>query len=228
MVCLLPRPGITVGVGQYSQRSMTASCLIDRRATDGRRSRVRVMAADWHDIPRDHYAIPVVDDATSADWATKLFERKCRVPTRPARRSAADGWHGWHGWRCTYLMPTAAMGTNSSGRSKKTTTHYNPCVGHRPSCSTPSTNCRAVFGAVTGRCGCCGRTLTDPDSRMRGIGPECAKGKLRPGAHRRGGSAGRAFPVLAVFRLGSRYEEATTAGGCSYAGRRACRAIIPT
>lgn len=31
------------------------------------------------------------------------------------------------------------------------------------------------FGRFTGRCGCCGRHLTDPDSKMRGIGPECAK-----------------------------------------------------
>ena len=34
---------------------------------------------------------------------------------------------------------------------------------------------RADFGKVTGRCGCCGRTLTDPKSKVRGIGPECAK-----------------------------------------------------
>jgi hypothetical protein len=33
---------------------------------------------------------------------------------------------------------------------------------------------QAEFGKLTGRRGCCGRTLTDPDSKMRGIGPECA------------------------------------------------------
>jgi hypothetical protein len=33
---------------------------------------------------------------------------------------------------------------------------------------------QALFGKLTGRCGCCGKTLTDPNSKMRGIGPECA------------------------------------------------------
>jgi hypothetical protein len=31
----------------------------------------------------------------------------------------------------------------------------------------------AVFGKATGICGCCGRTLTDPVSITRGIGPIC-------------------------------------------------------
>lgn len=31
------------------------------------------------------------------------------------------------------------------------------------------------FGRVTGSCSCCGRTLTDPDSIARGIGPICAE-----------------------------------------------------
>lgn len=30
------------------------------------------------------------------------------------------------------------------------------------------------YGIALGRCGCCGRTLTDPDSRAAGIGPICA------------------------------------------------------
>lgn len=38
---------------------------------------------------------------------------------------------------------------------------------------------RAEFGRLAGRCGCCGKTLTDPDSKMRGIGPECIKGIQR-------------------------------------------------
>ena len=32
------------------------------------------------------------------------------------------------------------------------------------------------YGRLTGRCGCCGRTLTDPKSIERGIGPICAEG----------------------------------------------------
>jgi hypothetical protein len=30
------------------------------------------------------------------------------------------------------------------------------------------------YGQLTGQCGCCGRTLTDPDSIAAGIGPICA------------------------------------------------------
>lgn len=38
---------------------------------------------------------------------------------------------------------------------------------------------QADYGRLTGRCGCCGRTLTDPASKMRGIGPECAATRQR-------------------------------------------------
>lgn len=32
-----------------------------------------------------------------------------------------------------------------------------------------------MYGKLLGRCGCCRRSLTDPDSIARGIGPECIK-----------------------------------------------------
>jgi hypothetical protein len=35
---------------------------------------------------------------------------------------------------------------------------------------------RARFGQLTGRCGCCSRVLTDPRSKLRGIGPDCWAG----------------------------------------------------
>ena len=34
-------------------------------------------------------------------------------------------------------------------------------------------NSAKVYGAITGSCGICGRTLTDPVSKARGIGPDC-------------------------------------------------------
>lgn len=34
----------------------------------------------------------------------------------------------------------------------------------------------STFGRATGRCSCCGRTLTDPNSISAGIGPICAAG----------------------------------------------------
>ncbi len=35
---------------------------------------------------------------------------------------------------------------------------------------------RAEYGRFASKCGWCGRTLTDPASKLRGIGPECSKG----------------------------------------------------
>lgn len=32
-----------------------------------------------------------------------------------------------------------------------------------------------AYGKMIGHCGCCGKKLTDPESRARGIGPECLK-----------------------------------------------------
>jgi len=32
---------------------------------------------------------------------------------------------------------------------------------------------RAKFGQLTGKCGCCGMRLTDPKSKLIGIGPDC-------------------------------------------------------
>lgn len=32
-----------------------------------------------------------------------------------------------------------------------------------------------AYGKLIGSCGCCGRSLTDPESRARGIGPDCAE-----------------------------------------------------
>jgi Family of unknown function (DUF6011) len=36
--------------------------------------------------------------------------------------------------------------------------------------------CQARFAAFTSRCCCCGRRLTDPSSKVYGIGPECRSG----------------------------------------------------
>lgn len=41
-------------------------------------------------------------------------------------------------------------------------------------CALPSL-AMETYGKLIGKCGCCGRQLTDPDSRAQGIGPECIK-----------------------------------------------------
>lgn len=41
-------------------------------------------------------------------------------------------------------------------------------------CAAPTLAMEA-YGKLLGVCGCCGRSLTDPESRARGIGPECIK-----------------------------------------------------
>lgn len=44
---------------------------------------------------------------------------------------------------------------------------------HQHAGDEPLMNARILFGMELGRCGCCGRTLTDETSRARGIGPTC-------------------------------------------------------
>lgn len=130
----------------------------------------KIMANDWRDIPKGFYALTVVDMGEDGDYPLlgyKLFERKVPRTYKTGRTVGRDRW------TCTYLLsPGFAWeqfdrhrcdGTEFWRRSDIADILYDP------------ERCRVLFGQVTGRCGCCGRTLTDPNSKMRGIGPECAR-----------------------------------------------------
>ncbi|HTY35131.1 DUF6011 domain-containing protein [Mycobacterium sp.] len=135
----------------------------------------RVMATDWHDIPRGHYAIAVYDD-DDEDYTLlgyKLFERKVPQTYKNGRTVGCDGWK-----RSYALAPGT---TPSRAAFDKLRENALDDTEFCRRCDIDSLLSdldwhREEFGRLTGRCGCCGKTLTDPDSKMRGIGPECIKG----------------------------------------------------
>ena len=98
----------------------------------------------------------------------QLFERKVprtfqeRPHSRPTPDGAATRW------------PTASHVTSSVNGSV-TTANYDR-QSDIAFVLEFTDICRTDVGKLTGRCGCCGKTLTDPDYKMRGIGPECIKG----------------------------------------------------
>ena len=135
----------------------------------------RIMATDWHDVPKGFYALHVHEvDEPYELLGYKLFERKTPRTFKNGRTV------GGHGWRRSYalapgitasraafdkLRENALDDTEYCRRSDIDEILYDP------------EGAQADFGKLTGRCGCCGRTLTDPNSKMRGIGPECIKGR---------------------------------------------------
>jgi hypothetical protein len=130
------------------------------------------MAADWHHIPRGYYAIPVhEDDEPFRLMGHKLFERKAPRTYKNGRTVGSDRW------RCSYAASNGI--TWAELREHIDSTEY----GRQSDIDEVlefTDQCRVDFGRLTGRCGFCGRTLTDPDSKMRGIGPECSRTPGRP------------------------------------------------
>jgi hypothetical protein len=129
----------------------------------------RTAAADWHDIPRGYYALPVVeDDEPYRVLGYKLFERKVPRTYKTGRTVGRDAW------RCSYTLADGITWEEFRDYTSDDT-DFTRALDIELVLEFPD-QCRADFGKLTGRCGCCGKTLTDPDSKMRGIGPECIKG----------------------------------------------------
>lgn len=134
----------------------------------------RVMAADWHNIPRGHYAITVVeDDEPFRVLGYKLFERKVSRTYANGRTVGSDAWvrrYALADGITTQEFFDYWEIKNAGEYSRASDIDWVLAF---------TDECRRDFGRLTGRCGCCGKALTDPDSKMRGIGPECIKGLTR-------------------------------------------------
>jgi len=132
----------------------------------------KIMAVDWHDVPKGFYALHVYEtDEPYELLGYKLFERKVPRTFKNGRTVGRDAWRrsyvlapGITPSRAAFdkLHENALDDTEYGRRSDIDDVLYDP------------DRARADFGKLTGRCGYCGRTLTDPNSKMRGIGPECA------------------------------------------------------
>jgi hypothetical protein len=125
---------------------------------------------DWHDIPPGFYAVPVVTDAGLLGH--RLFQR--RGPFKEGRWRHPEG--EWKPWPHSIARPSYQL---AEGVTREEFRAAKGSAWDEANIKFVLENldmCREAFGQVVGRCGCCGRALTDPDSKMRGIGPECIKG----------------------------------------------------
>lgn len=142
----------------------------------------KVRSADWHDIPRGYYADTVVLDSLDVDdpdfckvLGYKLFERKVARVCKTGRVVGRDAW--------TRRLVAADGVEVQSLLAYLDEQSVDPEWDRQIEIAlvledvADGTNLyRYTLGQITGRCGWCGKALTDPDSKMRGIGPECAKG----------------------------------------------------
>ncbi|HZO65239.1 MAG TPA: DUF6011 domain-containing protein [Kribbellaceae bacterium] len=103
---------------------------------------------NWTDLPIGYYAVAISDDESEA-IGYQVFRRK-----RTGVSAVA-----------TYCVPGAD--TDMVHREACSFAELVYLVAQDPAWY------REEYGRFAGKCGCCGRRLTDPESKVRGIGPEC-------------------------------------------------------
>lgn len=136
--------------------------------------------SDWQKVPRGFFALPVARDpervtggATTLGW--KLFERK-----EPRTYKTTGKVVGRHAWMRHWMLDP---GVGDARLNPAAWQELRDKIDDTPDGRKADIaeiladvdNAQARFGQLTGRCGCCGRKLTDANSKMRGIGPECNK-----------------------------------------------------
>ena len=161
----------------------------EEERTHARTYQQRVDGRDWHDVPKGFYAVEIVtydepDDPTDPDvdwplrtlgWAT--WERK--VP-REFKSGRTLGRH-----RMIFGAPLVASTSNRDElrqwiemEQEVGWERYLKQQVDQILCDIESgaNSFRPQFGKLTGRCGFCGRRLTDATSKLIGIGPDCRDG----------------------------------------------------
>lgn len=148
----------------------------------------RVRDRDWHEIPRGFYAIAIEDynawdSDCPDDWnppiiGHRLFERKVARICKTGRRIGRDQFisgrimvqpdvdHDRIFKALDFEKECLPDEFGRDGWAKSTIDRIMLDV-------EGDDTYRATFGKLTGRCGCCGKTLTDPTSKLLGIGPDC-------------------------------------------------------
>lgn len=128
-------------------------------------------ARDWTDLPRGFYALHVFDyDGNLLGY--NLFERKVPRETKTGRRMGRNLFQ----YGSTMLASpeledrirehVATEKRVHGGDAGYGQAQIEELLEHPDSY-------RAVFGKLTGKCGWCGRKLTDAKSKLLGIGPDC-------------------------------------------------------
>jgi len=129
--------------------------LIDVKALPNNTSQSRghqLQAADYPDVTAGFYAVPSLTGNNDLDFFT------VQVP-------AEGTWKG-----CLFVK--RVLGGHDPERVQQATAKaWLAVLMEHPSYPTSA---KQLFGQEMGRCGECGRSLTDETSRARGIGPDCA------------------------------------------------------
>lgn len=147
--------------------------------------RKRVAEADWHQVPKGSYAVPVID---WTDWEPedgeppvigyRLFERKvarhCKtgrvigqdafITGRVMMSADADSAAVWREVESDRGIAIEEFGPGGDVRT---------LVVQLLDDVEDGDSYRAQFGKLTGKCGSCHKKLTDPKSKLLGLGPEC-------------------------------------------------------
>lgn len=143
---------------------------------------------DWRLIPKGYYALPVIGHGTiTADDDPETWEPPLLAYQTYRRRTEKH-----NDFRCGALYPLWANwdadpehlpGKDDVGWSRESELFVNNCYSNpvfaiEEILGDPGAadRYRALFGQFFGLCGICHRTLSDPQSKLRGIGPECVKG----------------------------------------------------
>lgn len=135
-----------------------------------------ISSGDWTRLPEGYFAVPIFDDFSEATvLGYRLYRRRVPKTSKTGRVYGRDGF-----------TVGAIYGATEDARDRiKAITNAEIALygGYRwawvraqvADLLTDPALYRRAYGMVTGRCGWCGRALTDPDSKLRGVGPECAR-----------------------------------------------------
>jgi Family of unknown function (DUF6011) len=150
----------------------------------------RIAAADWHNIPAGYYAIPVYDfdswDGTGDPdvLAYRTFRRTAARTTKTGRTIGRNRFIIGATLHAPSADPDEVRLQLAAYRAADIDV-LGPCGDVIAAVQDILRDLgkedayRANYGKFTGRCGCCHRHLTDPTSKLYGIGPECRGSRTR-------------------------------------------------
>jgi Family of unknown function (DUF6011) len=152
-----------------------------------REDRERIQARDWREIPKGHYALPVYGFTEWADHdclgevpviGYRLFERKTARHCKNGRVIGRERFISGRVMHLPDVDPDAVrMEVTSADEIARET--FGPGGDRKDIFDlimrdiADGDTFRAKFGQLTGRCGHCHMRLTDPKSKLIGIGPDC-------------------------------------------------------
>jgi hypothetical protein len=152
-----------------------------------RQIKARVAGRDWREVPKGYYAIPVHDYVTWMDndcegdvpvIGYRLFMRK---EARQCKNGRVLGHNKWIRGAVMVApgVDPARVTEEVSGDDQMAREWLGPdgplkeIVDAIMLDLNGDDTYRAQYGKLTGKCGCCGKALTDPKSKLIGIGPDC-------------------------------------------------------